>query len=379
MAVVDLLQAVHVQQHHGERPLGPLVALDLRVDRIGELAIVGEARQRIAHRQLPQPLLHLRALGHEGGERERHHRRDAHERLQQEERLVARRAHERTEPVQRPPDRDPRQHHDRARGLALREPERGPDKERKAQKLERIILDARWEQPTEHREAHYDHPEQQRRSLDPLGTIPPQAGGRRPQHQRGRDNQVADCFAEPPGPPDRTILGPARESGESERGHAHGGANGRADDAGEHREGEHVLRTVERAAPAGEAVDQVRTGQAFQGVPGRDAEGGRHRAGRRDVDEEGAGEDRRPDIVAEQDEGGEGDAGAGPDRGRAGVLEGKLEPELAGDDVHRGERDQQPHSSEPARLGHLGPPTLSRFRRHARVARSQRRGPRLGR
>src|SRR2546421_6710935 len=163
-----------------KRPLGPLVALDLRVDRIGELAIVGEARQRIAHRQLPQPLLHLRALGHEGGERERHHRRDAHERLQQEERLVARRAHERTEPVQRPPDRDPRQHHDRARGLALREPERGPDKERKAQKLERIILDARWEQPTEHREAHYDHPEQLRRSLDPLGTTPPQAGGRRP-------------------------------------------------------------------------------------------------------------------------------------------------------------------------------------------------------
>src|SRR6266516_1076877 len=72
----------------------------------------------------------------------------------------------------------------------------------------------------------------------------------------------------------------------------------------------------------------------------------------------GAGKHRRPDVVAEQDEGGEGDAGAGPDRSRAGVHEGEVEPEPAGDEVHGGERDQQPHTSEPARLGHLGLPTL---------------------
>src|SRR5436189_234768 len=77
----------------------------------------------------------------------------------------------------------------------------------------------------------------------------------------------------------------------------------------------------------------------------------KRRAGGADIREERAGEDRGPDAVAEQHEGGKRDTGGRPDRGDRAVDVCESEPELRGEIVDSGEAEQQRHP--PHGLVHL--------------------------
>src|SRR2546427_614481 len=55
VAVIDPLQAVHVEEEHRERPLGALRPPDLGLEDRNQLPVVGEPGQRVGHRLQPQP------------------------------------------------------------------------------------------------------------------------------------------------------------------------------------------------------------------------------------------------------------------------------------------------------------------------------------
>jgi hypothetical protein len=71
----------------------------------------------------------------------------------------------------------------------------------------------------------------------------------------------------------------------------------------------------------------------FQGVSRGNAEGGEEIAGRRQIDNEGAYENRGPDAVAEQKQRREGNSGRRPDGRSASVQERKLQAELGSDEI----------------------------------------------
>jgi len=149
VAVVDLLQAVDVEEQDRKRSLRPLRPLDLSIQHVHELAVVGQTGQGIAQRQMPQLLFHSPAFRDDGGEGQGHHRHDADERLQQEQRLVWRFLHEGAEAVQGAPDGDPGQHEDCRRGFTLSEAKRSPDEQGNADERQRLVPDLGREEPAE--------------------------------------------------------------------------------------------------------------------------------------------------------------------------------------------------------------------------------------
>ena len=66
-AVVDLLQPVQIKQKYREGPSGTIGASDLCIEDFREPAVVGQARKRIAGRQITELLLHCVLLGHVHG------------------------------------------------------------------------------------------------------------------------------------------------------------------------------------------------------------------------------------------------------------------------------------------------------------------------
>ena len=92
---------------------------------------------------------------------------------------------------------------------------------------------------------------------------------------------------------------------------------------------------VKGVAAIGEPVYQVSAQESFEGVARRDSDRGRHGAGRGDVHQERAQENRGPNAVPEHKEAGERDSRGGPHRRRAGMNKGKLQTKLAGEEVNR--------------------------------------------
>src|SRR5438309_10261615 len=148
VAVVDALQAVHVEEDDGKGPLGALRPLDLPLEGGHELAVVGEPGQRVADRQVKQPRLDPPALGHDGRERQSRDGHDGHERLQQQQRFVLSPLRERTVALEGPPDGEARQEENRGRRLAGPEAERRPQQPRPRQQLPRVMLDRRAQTAT---------------------------------------------------------------------------------------------------------------------------------------------------------------------------------------------------------------------------------------
>jgi len=93
-------------------------------------------------------------------------------------------------------------------------------------------------------------------------------------------------------------------------------------------------------ATSGKAINQVAADDAFERVSDGDAERGGESAGSHEVDEESSGKNGGPCAVAEDQKGGEGDAGTGPDGSGAGVDVGQSEAKLTGYEVHDGKDHQ---------------------------------------
>src|SRR5256885_14072817 len=85
----------------------------------------------------------------------------------------------------------------------------------------------------------------------------------------------------------------------------------------------------------------------FQRVADRDPQRRQDGAGGRDVDEEGAGEDHRPDTAAQQQHGGERDAPRRPDGRPARVHHGGGEAPPGGDDGNDAHAQRHPQPRGP--------------------------------
>src|SRR5258708_30448251 len=62
-AVVDSFQSLHVKEQQGKLPAGALTSLDLQIEHIHEMSIVGQPRQRIARRLRAKVLLQFSLPG----------------------------------------------------------------------------------------------------------------------------------------------------------------------------------------------------------------------------------------------------------------------------------------------------------------------------
>src|SRR5207253_7719164 len=106
------------------------------------------------------------------------------------------------------------------------------------------------------------------------------------------------------------VTGPAGESGQCRGGAAEGGGAAGADHAGKEGKFENVLRPFKGFPAGGKASDQEATDQTFEGVSRRYAERGGDGTGGGPVYQERPGQNGGPYAIAEDEEGGEREAGA---------------------------------------------------------------------
>src|SRR5207245_8393041 len=137
--------------------------------------------------------------------------------------------------------------------LARTEPEGDPDQQGNAQEVDRQMVVLRQRQPAEDRQPHADQGDEQERRLEEAWPADPQARVVLPEDQQRGDQDGARGVAEPPGQPDRPVVGPGSEPSQGEARDPAGGAGDGARDAGEPDKPEDVERTAEAAGAAGAA------------------------------------------------------------------------------------------------------------------------------
>src|SRR6267142_537401 len=340
VSVIDLFQAVHIEEHDGKRARGAFVALDFGVEGVEKPPVVGEPGERIGDGQMMHAFVSTLVFGNFGGESHGGDGHDADEGLQQEQRSVLRFAGKGAKAVRGAPGGDRGQEGNGGGGIAAAEAKCGPDQKRNAKELKGIVFQRGVKTAAEDDPAGERQSRKQEGQFNELLVSPAQAGILPPEENQGSDNHGADRVAQPPSGPHGAIYVPVCEFGQGQGGDADGGADRGANDGGKEREFENVLRVFKDTATSGKAIDQVAADEAFECVSDGDAERGDESAGGGEVDEESSGKDGGPSSVAVDQEGGECDAGARPDGSGAGVDVGQSEAELPGDEVHGGQDHQ---------------------------------------
>ncbi len=274
------------------------------------------------------------ALRHDGGQGRGRHGNHPHERLQQQERLVLRFTPERAEPPQCAEDRDGGKRQRRRGGLALAEAEGGPDQERDAKELQRIVLVLGGKERAENQSADHEEGEKKAHRLEGSLPLPEKGSPSAPEQERRSEDEIARHVSEPPRQPDRAVAAPGGARAQAKTGDADRRADRGAHHRRQEREPEDVRRPVEGSAAVGEPVDEVGARERLERVSHGDAQRGRHGSRRRHVDQEGPEEDRGPGAIPEHEQRHERDAGRRPDRARAGIDEGERQAKLARQEIH---------------------------------------------
>jgi hypothetical protein len=144
--------------------------------------------------------------------------------------------------------------------------------------------------------------------------------GRRKVSWLRRDDERADVVDQQPHRPEAAEIGPfdgsaqGRELHRAEReaGDADRGADHRAEAGGQDDQGDGIADALDGIVEA-DAAQQPRADECLKRIAQRDAAGGERRLVLHNVGQECAESNRRPDAVAEQQHGGQGDARGGPD------------------------------------------------------------------
>ena len=119
--------------------------------------------------------------------------------------------------------------------------------------------------------------------LDELLTSPLKGPVPRPEHDEGREDEIAGGIAQPPGQPDGPELRPRNVPAECQAREPDGGADGRARQGGEPHEREDVARAIEHRRAIRQAADEVRPHQRLQRIARRDPQRRPYRPRRGDV------------------------------------------------------------------------------------------------
>src|SRR6267142_2467720 len=176
VSVIDLFQAVHIEEHDGKRAGGAFVALDFGVEGVEKPPVVGKARERIRDGQMMHAFISTLVFGNFGGENHGGNGHDADEGLQQEQRSVLRFAGKGAEAVGGAPGGHRGQEGNGGGSFAAAEAERGPDQERNAKELEGIVFQGGVKPAAEDDPAGETQPRKQEGQFDELLARPMQAG-----------------------------------------------------------------------------------------------------------------------------------------------------------------------------------------------------------
>jgi len=291
----------------------------------------------------PELALHAPPVGDDGGDGEHHHRQRAHVPLEEEQRFPRRRARERPQLEQRPPQSEAGEDAHARRRLAATEPERGPEREWEAQDELRLGQDA-----VEYHEPGGDDADGQGRRFAELARRPPRRSLDGGEHEHGKQDHGGGGVTEPPGEPDPRGIGPGRparglEGRDTDR-RAHRGGEQR----GEDHETRDVARPLEHARAPREAFREVSADQTLQRVSDCDSRRGERGAERREVDQERPHENRGPDATPQQEKCREGDRGGGPHGGGARVDVREAEARFSGQNVDAGQENEDPRAADTA-------------------------------
>ena len=339
IAAIDAQERDHVAQPGLERRVDS-TGRDVDQPR-GELREQRLEAQALLQQRRPRDLLTRRRRR---GEQERDQAGRAREALQKQQRFARVCSNEGTESVQRPPDRDAGEHERGRRRLARSEAQGRPQERGERHEFERVGRRAVGEEIPEHgRLREHEHDRDQRR-FEHLLPAPARRNVGAPEDQERSHDQDSGHVADQPRRPHRSQPGPIRESAERQAGNADRRAERRADDSTERRELEGVLRPVERPQTRGESPHEPGPGERFERVARGNANGHCDARARRCVDEKRAEQNRGPDAIAEQQNGGERDSGRRPYGRRVRLLEGQQKSELAGDDVGGGDAEERERS-----------------------------------
>ena len=134
----------------------------------------------------------------------------------------------------------------------------------------------------------------------------------RPDEQQRRDDQRAERVAEPPHGPERGKSGRRLHASRAERDHADRRADHRADN--DRSQKSHDVADARQPAIEGQMPQQRRPHDRFERVANRDSHRHGQRLIRRGIGQESADQNSRNAAPAEAEDGGDREAGGGPDR-----------------------------------------------------------------
>src|SRR5216684_2555687 len=140
IGVIDLFQAVQIEEHDGKWAGRAFVTLDFGVEGIEKPPVVGEPRERIGDGQMMHAFVSAPVFGDFGSEGHGGNGHDADEGLQQEQRSVLRFAGKGAEAVGGAPGSNRGQEGNGGGSFAAAQAEGGPDQKRNAEELEGIVF-----------------------------------------------------------------------------------------------------------------------------------------------------------------------------------------------------------------------------------------------
>ncbi len=334
-------------------------AQPFRQDEIGEILTEG-VRARVAERALcgrvefddaaemidrddavERSLQHARlahprgvAIGDRRAEQQARGGHDAEERLQQHQPLIAAPGGVRAKTMNGAPERNRRRQQVGEGRAGNAESNCRPDQKREDEVFQRIGRRA-VEAPREHHQARDGERGDERADLD--GVAPRHLARARLERQHRRDDeQVARGIAQPPCPPERAKRRPRLQPAGAQARHADRGADGRARERAQRDNPERAAKPAPRDRRADVAANEPRRDDRFERVADGDAECDCCGFMRRDVREERAEKNARPDVGAKQQQRGERQTGRRPHERHLFGRERHREAELRGNHIHDG-------------------------------------------
>ena len=162
-----------------------------------------------------------------------------------------------------------------------------------------------------------------------------------PGEEHGSDQQIGRRVAQPPGPPQRAVIGPRLNVAQTEGGHTDGGAHRRADHGAEQHDPNRVLQPFDGIIEADEPAVQRRSDDRLECVAGGDGRRDGKWLMRRGVRDEGSEKDGGPHLGAVEQERCEREAGGRPHQRHLFGGERHREAELRRRDVDHGDHDER--------------------------------------
>ena len=283
-----------------------------------------------------------------GGDHQRHDASDTDKAAEQDRSIAT--IGKRTEAGEGAPNSESTENEIGACGLKRAKTEGGPDRKRQTKKSETVPLRILKRGRTEDENAKKAETGEKKKQLEEFAKRRTVARASEDEDEKGSDGNCAEGIANPPSEPDRAKIVPMGETRTAENADANGGADGGGEKAGKTHEAKNVFGSIKGFAAVGELIDEVRADESFEGVAHSDASGDDDGVVDVVIDEKGANQDSRANVIAEKEKSRDGDARGCPENGDVRIDAGQTETESAGSVINKGEQGKCSEMREERRV-----------------------------